>query len=930
LLQRLLTYLFTAAIVLFTSNALSQFKLPPVNNFNVKDYKGGNQNWGIESKDGHLYVANNEGLLEFDGLHWYLYKLPNKTIIRSVKVVGDKIYTGSYEEFGFWQREKNGQLQYTSLSHDLEGSDIDSQSIWGIYEMENQIVFKSFGSIFIYKNDKIKIIQPGYTLMAAYVLDNRFIVHGINKGLVELKGEELVLLKSTEKIANYRVQSIISHKKDQLLIATSLQGCFLYADKQLKEWDTSFNNLLQERQLNTLSSFEDKLFFGTIKNGIYEYNTKNQTYLNINVKNGLQNNTVLSSTIDSSNILWVALDNGVSAIPTDYYAYYLNPFKENIGAVYDMVQLDNEVYVATNTGVYRVDTDGVYFMEGSQGHTWSLTLIDNQIICGNNSGTFKIENGKFSLISPKNGGYIFKRIPETTNQYIQGNYSGLTLYTKEGDNWQIKDIGNLIFPVKNIVFEKPHIAWVSHASKGVYKVHFSDDYESVLKIEEQYNKEFSNVYDIKLFNVEGDMAFFCDTNWFVYNPIEDRIEAFASMDKILGGNKNAVVLNNFSDAQIVFKRNDNSIFIRNDLQNSNTQKYVPKKYYNNQLVRGEGYQKAILVNDSLVYIALYNDVLVVNTNKIVKNKELEKPLVSRIFKNGIPQELNIPLDIKKSDTLQIELNSPFLSNNLLEYSIRKNQWLNTDGRITLTELPFGSMDLFIRSSLHNDSYSDINTIQIKVKSPWYLGVWGIIAVIALTIFIIILITTINKYVLIKHKNYLDEKFTHQQEIDKTELALQNEIKLNELKTKQHEIELNAKTKELANTALEMTKKDELLESIKKELQFFNSEIISKAKFNKLMTTINRNIHTSKDWEIFESNFNEIHDSFFNTLVKTHTNLSSKDLKLCAYLKMNLSSKEIAPIMGISIRGVEIHRYRLRKKLELKNEEKINEYLMNIS
>jgi len=193
-----------------------------------------------------------------------------------------------------------------------------------------------------------------------------------------------------------------------------------------------------------------------------------------------------------------------------------------------------------------------------------------------------------------------------------------------------------------------------------------------------------------------------------------------------------------------------------------------------------------------------------------------------------------------------------------------------------------------------------------------------------------LITTINKYVLIKHKNYLDEKFTHQKEIDKTELALQNEIKLNELKTKQHEIELSSKTKELANTALEMTKKDELLESIKKELQFFNNEIISKAKFKKLMTTINRNIHTSKDWEIFESHFNEIHDSFFNTLVKRHTNLSSKDLKLCAYLKMNLSTKEIAPIMGISIRGVEIHRYRLRKKLELKNDEKITKYLMNIS
>ncbi len=81
--------------------------------------------------------------------------------------------------------------------------------------------------------------------------------------------------------------------------------------------------------------------------------------------------------------------------------------------------------------------------------------------------------------------------------------------------------------------------------------------------------------------------------------------------------------------------------------------------------------------------------------------------------------------------------------------------------------------------------------------------------------------------------------------------------------------------------------------------------------------------------MFQSNFNEIHDSFFKTLVKRHSDLTSKDLKLCAYLKMNLSTKEIAPIMRISIRGVEIHRYRLRKKLELNNEQNLNEYLINI-
>jgi DNA-binding CsgD family transcriptional regulator len=176
---------------------------------------------------------------------------------------------------------------------------------------------------------------------------------------------------------------------------------------------------------------------------------------------------------------------------------------------------------------------------------------------------------------------------------------------------------------------------------------------------------------------------------------------------------------------------------------------------------------------------------------------------------------------------------------------------------------------------------------------------------------------------------LDEQYKHQQEIHRKEEALKNEKKVNELLKRQHEIELKGKTKELANTAMEMTKKDELLENIKDELGLFKKEIIDKSKFEKLLTTINKNINTSKDWEVFESNFNEIHDSFFKSLVKKHSHLTPKDLKLCAYLKMNLSTKEIAPLMGISARGVEIHRYRLRKKLNLDSEQNLNEYLMNL-
>lgn len=912
----------------FSPFLYSQIKLPPISNFTSIDYEGGNQNWNIESANGHIYIGNNEGLLEFDGINWYLYTLPNKTIVRSVKVVGDRIYTGSYEEFGYWTRLKTGKLHYTSLRNKITEDQIVSQSIWGIYKTDTKIIFKSFGSIYIYENDTVKVLNPDFILMAGFVLNNRFIVQGVNKGLVELIDNKFVLLENTQPLKATSVQAITSLKNNELLIGTLQNGLYTYSNNNLKTWNNSFNNLLKEHQLNALKYLDGKVYAGTIKKGIYQYDLNNEKFRNLNIKNGLQNNTVLALTIDDSNILWAALDNGISAIPINYYLHYLNPYKEEIGAVYDMVKHGNEVYLATNTGIYKTQENGIHFIKGSQGHTWSLNLIDNQIICGHNSGTFKIEDNQFLPISHKNGGYVFKLIPKQSNKFIQGNYTGLTVYTKNKSNWEFKDVLNLNIPVKNIVFEKPHVAWVLHAYKGVFRIHFSENYEQVIKIEKQYNNEFSNIYDIKLFKIENDIAFYNNAKWYVFNPLENNIDDYKSLNKILGKDKNSIILNKEIENPIVFKTKKNTLFIRKNLQDSLSQIYIPKKYYNNKLVRGEGEQRAIIVNDSLIYLSLYDDVLVVNP-EVQPNTPIKAPTFSRIFKKGIPQELNSEIHLQKNDTLKIEISSQYLTNNTLEYSLENGYWNTTDGTIILSGLPYGSVNLTIRSLLNFKEYSQENKVELYVDSPWYFGIWGGILLLVLLILIIFIITVINKYVLIKHKKYLDEQFKHKQEIHRKEEALKNEIKLNELQKRQHEIALNSKTKELANTAMEMSKKDELLENIKSELNFFQKEIISKAKYEKLIKTINKNINTSKDWELFETNFNKIHDSFFKNLLNNHETLTPKDLKLCAYLKMNLTTKEIAPLMSISPRGVEIHRYRLRKKLNIENNQNLNEFFMKI-
>jgi len=146
-------------------------ELPPIVKYSSSIYNAGNQNWMIsQDKNQFIFFANNEGLLEFNGSNWNLYPSPNETIIRSVKVVGDKIYTGCYMEFGYWSREANNQLKYHSLSNKIKNKIVDDEQFWNILNHEQWIIFQSLNQIYIYdsKTEKFTIITPKNNVLKAF------------------------------------------------------------------------------------------------------------------------------------------------------------------------------------------------------------------------------------------------------------------------------------------------------------------------------------------------------------------------------------------------------------------------------------------------------------------------------------------------------------------------------------------------------------------------------------------------------------------------------------------------------------------------------------------------------------------------------------------------------------------------------------------
>jgi DNA-binding CsgD family transcriptional regulator len=140
-----------------------------------------------------------------------------------------------------------------------------------------------------------------------------------------------------------------------------------------------------------------------------------------------------------------------------------------------------------------------------------------------------------------------------------------------------------------------------------------------------------------------------------------------------------------------------------------------------------------------------------------------------------------------------------------------------------------------------------------------------------------------------------------------------------------------KSKELANSTMNIIHKNQILTDLKNEMMEMsdNQSGIDISEIKSLIRKIDIELEDKQNWSVFETHFDRVHENFFQRLREKHEELSPKDLRMCAFLRMNLSSKEIAPLQNISIRSVEISRYRLRRKLKIPHEQNLTDYIMNV-
>ena len=893
---------------------------PYFKNYSIADYNAGNQNWGLSKSDNsQLFVANNQGLLTFDGITWKLDEMPNKTTIRSVLHKEDKIYVGSYEEFGYWQKDNRGFLIYHSLSNLIKDSPFHDEEFWQITAWDDALIFRSFFNIYIYKNGNINIVHPPSTTISCHVVNNQFYVATLSDGIFKLEDNKLQSFISNDLLKEKKVIFITEYQNDKLLIGTALHGCYIYDNGSFSPWQVPINKELKEYQLNTFSKNDDSFIFGTIQNGLYLTHKDGQIKYQVNKENGLLNNTILEQTLTNDGKLWLGLNSGIAQIDLSSDLVFYNDRSSKLGAVYDIINYNNTIYIGSNTGLYYLDKDNeVQFIDGSQGQVWDLKIIDNQLFCGHNNGTYLVENKRLNLISPHTGGWVIKKVPEQQNTYVQGTYVGLVGYKKNGKLWDVNHLGKTTNPFRFLVFENKSTAWAAHAYKGLYRVQFNSNYDSIINIKNYGNKGLSSEYNVRVYKIKNDICFKTNKGWQKYVAIKDSIMDAPILNEEFGNNTYII---SEQDEDILILKKENAIEFRSF--EDSVRFNITDDYFKNKLVIG--YENISYLNDKKFALSLNDGFLMVDKFITIENTPLETPIVSSFILNGKRISLDSINDkiLNYKSNISIGLTIAGTSNHYFEYSLEtegKNQWKKIENdKLDLYNLTEGLYTLSIRSNNNYTAPSPVINICFEVNPPWYRAKTGFILFLLIVSLIGFIFYFLHKRKIAKEQLLLQLELENKQAIILKEKAIENEKKLVSLRNEALKSEVKLKSKQLANNAMSLVKKNETLTNLKREF-VLNRNGFDAQLYQKLLKKIDGSLGEKDEWKIFEHNFNQVHEDFFNQLKKQFPKLTHKDLKLCAYVKMNIPTKEIAPLMNISERGIETHRYRLKKKLKLDKED----------
>ena len=955
------------AILIFVFGISGYANYPLVRNFQRETYKAGTQNWSIvQDNQNSMYFANNNGLLIFDGEKWTTVPIKNRTNVRSLLYTKDgRFYASTFNDFGYFKKQNN-QFFYHSLSEKLNINKQESNALFSIIDGNKVIYFQGEKNIYEYSGSKIENILFYNKIDASAYINNVLFLTSEQSGAFILNGKHFLRLPGSEILINKKVCSILALDSENILFVTNFNGVYLFNGITFIYYNTGIDKFLKENQVFCAAKKNNKLVFGTVQRGLAILDLSDKTTTYVNTFNGLQNNTILSMAFDNQMNLWLGLDKGIDYVILNTPIQSVLGRNNLYGSGYSSFLKNNTLYLGTNQGLNTCSYPLTKYstplplklMKGMEGQVWSLTEIENTLFCGNDHGAYVISSDRVEKIQGLKGTWGFRQLKKHPDIILGCSYQGLFYMKKISNNWKLMGFVKGRFTESSPMFEEDAdgTVWFSHWQKGLYHLYFNAAMDSITR-GDIYNQKngFPSNRNNTLFCVGNNIIFSTQYGFFQFNNRTRKMEFSTKWNKLFNTIPSDMRLHETKNGDVWCVSGRFIGLAKKKTDNTYTMDSLSYRILQSKLIIGFENFYSIDANNQI--IGTEEGFSWINTQSKLTQKYTFKVFVRNIYvTNSNSQTILSNLHSEeykpqkeyshKENSLLFEfIASEYRTDDAIQYSYMLENYDKTWSAYTssntkeYTKLPKGDYVFKIRAHNMLDSKESFCSYAFSILPAWYeTKLAYTLYFILLIIFITLLVITIN---LQSKKGALKMEKIKEIQIQERQILFEKETSVKkkeftELKNQQLQYELRHKSQELANSTMNLIRKNEIMMEIMDHITKVSEDIKKNgdinailSRFSKMEQNIIQNIENDDNLKKFEENFDLIYENYLKRLGEMYPELNVSDKKICAYLKMDLSSKDIAPLLNMSIRSVETNRYRLRKKLQLERDVNLSDFLQRL-
>jgi ligand-binding sensor domain-containing protein/DNA-binding CsgD family transcriptional regulator/cbb3-type cytochrome oxidase subunit 3 len=837
------------------------------------------------------------------------------------------------------------------LVESIAGKDRNFGDVWNIVILNREVYFRTASKIFQLSGETITVYDAPQEWSYLGVCGGFLYAHDFSSGLLKFESGAWKPASMKGSLPpNDPVTGVIPSGPG-ILIMTLKNGIFTLFNNNLSKLPAPNNAIFSNDRIYAATAIDSQwIALATNNNGIYIIDHKGNIVQGFSKTEHLQNNNVLSIFRDRQGNLWLGLDNGIDFIAYNSPVKHITPLMSD-GSGYTATVFQNRLYAGTSNGLFSVvlqDLKDLSFSKGSfqtvaRGQTWSLSEVNNRLLLGQHEGAFEVQGNSVSQISTQAGFWNFVPLNSIypSPELVAGHYKGIRFFNYNASGFSPgQELPGFEESSRFVAIDKSGFIWVSHPYHGVYRISKSgNNYQTKTYT---HKNGLPSILNNHAYKIRNEVLIATEKGVYRYDPSKDQFVEAEFYKKLLG------------DQSIRYLHEDkqgNIWFIHEkQLGVVDFSKEEPKVIYLPEL-NGKmlsGFEFIYSLDERNIFLGGEKGFYHINYEKYKTklpflNVQVRKVHIidskDSILYGGYGGSMTEEPEIgHKFRTIIFEYASPlygYQSN--LEYSYRLkgfddrwSEWTNKTEK-EFTNLPSGNytFEVRVRNNLGNES--EVSSYSFEVLPRWFETWWAILLFVLIFLLTVYFIYRWQKEKFFLQKLRFEEeqrklKYIHELEQNRARselVALQNE-KL--------EAEINFKNSEVATSAMHLVKKGELLNKIKTELTQMMKRLDNEqavAELRRMIKSLSEDENLDKEWEGFSKHFDKVHSDFLVNLKKVHPTLTGNELKLCTYLRMNLTTKEIAQLMNISVRGVEISRYRLRKKMGLSSEVNLFDYLMGI-